>query len=288
LSRSASGVITIYKNSVALPTTHTNSQLIYVTSLLIGQETDCTGGCFSIDQCTNAQIDNLAIHNIGLSAIQLENFCSACSYTTSITPLINNISVGSVANFTAITNAPNPNIVWQSDFGQGFQTLNNFGNYSGAYTTNLSIANVQLSNHNQPIRVITTSGNCIDSSNIAIISINDTCLFTITDTTLITVIDTLIINTKLTGVNPPNNMNTINIFPNPANDHITIDYGNFNTMNGYQLKIENSLGQQVFQTNIIQQTDYLSLASWGGSGLYFVIIIDAQGNTIDIKHIILQ
>ena len=78
------------------------------------------------------------------------------------------------------------------------------------------------------------------------------------------------------------------IFPNPANNHITIDYGNFATMNGYQLKIENSLGQQLFQTNITQQTDYLSLNNWGGNGLYFVHIIDAQGNTIDIRKIVLQ
>jgi hypothetical protein len=106
--------------------------------------------------------------------------------------------------------------------------------------------------------------------------------------TNITVTDTLIINTNITGFNPITYQNTIKVFPNPANDHITIDYGNFATMNGYQLKIENSLGQQLFQTNITQQTDYLSLNNWGGNGLYFVHIIDAQGNTIDIRKIVLQ
>jgi hypothetical protein len=98
----------------------------------------------------------------------------------------------------------------------------------------------------------------------------------------------LIINTLITGINPPNNTNTINVFPNPANSHITIDYGNFSIMNGYQLKIENSLGQEVFQTNITQQSDYLNLNTWGGNGLYFVHIIDLQGNTIDIRKIVLQ
>jgi hypothetical protein len=104
----------------------------------------------------------------------------------------------------------------------------------------------------------------------------------------ITVTDTLLINMGVTGFNPVAYNNTIKIFPNPANDHITIDYGNYSTMNGYQLKIENSLGQQLFQTNITQQTDYLSLNNWGGNGLYFVHIIDAQGNTIDIRKIVLQ
>jgi len=104
----------------------------------------------------------------------------------------------------------------------------------------------------------------------------------------ITVTDTLLINTGIITYNPVTYNNTIKIFPNPTNDHITIDYGNFANMNGYQLRIENSLSQEVFQTSITQQSDYLNLTTWGGNGLYFVHIIDAQGNTIDIKKIVLQ
>jgi len=104
----------------------------------------------------------------------------------------------------------------------------------------------------------------------------------------ITVTDTLIINMGITGFNPITYGNTIKIFPNPTNDHITIDYGNFASLNGYQLKIINSLSQQVFQTNITQQSNYLNLTTWGGNGLYFVQIIDPQGNIIDIRKIVLQ
>jgi len=104
----------------------------------------------------------------------------------------------------------------------------------------------------------------------------------------ITVTDTLLINMGITGFNPITYNNTIKIFPNPTNDHITIDYGNFASLNGYQLKIINSLSQQVFQTNITQQSNYLNLTTWGGNGLYFVQIIDPQGNIIDIKKIVLQ
>ena len=112
---------------------------------------------------------------------------------------------------------------------------------------------------------------------------------TIYDTVTVytTVTDTLIINTTL-GLPAPNNENTILIYPNPASDHITIDYGTFTIMNGYQLKIENSAGQQVFQTMISQQSDYISLSSLGGNGLYYVKTIDPQGNTVDIKKIIIQ
>jgi hypothetical protein len=198
------------------------------------------------------------------------------------------LTTGSNATFTATTLDPNPSYVWQSDFGQGYVALNDFGNYLGTNTNTLSISNVQLANHNEPIRVISTSGECIDTSEVATVSILDTCITLINDTTFITVTDTLLINTLITGINPPNNSNTIKVYPNPTNDHITIEYGDFEIMNGYQLRIENSLGQEVFQTSINQESDYLNLNTWGGNGLYFVHIVDPQGNTIDIRKIVLQ
>ena len=107
-------------------------------------------------------------------------------------------------------------------------------------------------------------------------------------TQYITVTDTLIINANLTGFNPIAYQNTILVYPNPTNDHITIDYGNFATMAGYTLKISNSLGQTVFTSPISQQQSYVDLSTWGGFGIYFVHLIDAQSHTIDIRKIVLQ
>jgi hypothetical protein len=244
----------------------------------------------STHESMNGQIDDIGIWNRALTQQEIIDLFNApnCANNTATTPQTNSLNTGSTATFTASTTDPNPSYIWQSDFGQGFQTLNDFGYYSGTSSPTLNISNVQLPNHTQPIRVITTSGNCIDTSNVAIISISDTCINSITDTTFITVTDTLIINSIITALNPPDNSNTIKVFPNPTNDHITIDYGNFSLMNGYQLLIENSLGQQVFQTDITQQSDYLNLSTWEGNGLYFVHIIDPQGNTIDIRKIVLQ
>jgi hypothetical protein len=104
----------------------------------------------------------------------------------------------------------------------------------------------------------------------------------------VTVTDTLVINTGITGYNPITYMNTLKIWPNPTNDHITIDSGNLATMNGYSIKIEDAQGQQVFQNAVNQQQFYVDITTWGGNGLYFVRIIDPQGNTVDIKKIVLQ
>lgn len=105
----------------------------------------------------------------------------------------------------------------------------------------------------------------------------------------ITVTDTLIINANLTGYNPVTYANTIKIFPNPSNDHISIDFGsNYSSMNGYTLNITNSLSQIVYTTSINQQQTTVDLNTWSGNGIYFVHLIDANSNTIDIRKIVLQ
>jgi hypothetical protein len=43
-----------------------------------------------------------------------------------------------------------------------------------------------------------------------------------------------------------------------------------------------------FQNAVNQQQFYIDITSWVGNGLYFVRIIDPQGNTVDIKKIVLQ
>ena len=238
------------------------------------------------------KIDDVGMWNRALTQQEITNLYShvSCINDLTISPVLSQLQTGNTAIFNASTSDLNPSYVWQSDFGQGYQTLSNYGNYSGVNTNALSIANVQLSEHNQPIRVITTSGTCIDTSNIATINITDTCIVTINDTitTLISVTDTLIINTTVTGLTPPNNLNTIKVFPNPANDHITINYGNFASMSGYTLKITNNLGQVVFTTPINQQSSYIDLSTWTGNGIYFVQIIDNLNNTVENRKIVLQ
>jgi hypothetical protein len=240
----------------------------------------------------SGKLDEISVYNRALTTQEITYLFneSICTNNTAITPQTNSLSTGSTATFTASTSDPNPSYVWQSDFGQGFQTLNNFGNYAGANTATLNIANIQLPNHTQPFRVISSSGNCIDTSDVAIINILDTCITNVTvyDTLLTTVTDTLIINAIITGLNPPSNQNTIKVFPNPANTHITVDYGNFASMNGYTLTIVNSIGQTVFTTQINQQTSYIDLSTWTGNGIYFVQLIDPQNNTIENRKIVIQ
>jgi hypothetical protein len=239
----------------------------------------------------DGKIDEVAFYNRVLTQQEIIALSQNCNLGTAINPAISITQTNSNAVFNATSNDPNTAYQWQTNaVNLGWQNIPNNSNYLGSTSNSLTINNVQLANHLQIIRVIATSGTCIDTSNVATINITDTCIVTINDTitTLISVTDTLIINSTITSLTPPNNTNTIKVFPNPTNDHITINYGNFAAMNGYTLKITNALGQIVFTSPINQQSSYIDLSTWGGNGIYFIQIINPQNNTIENRKIVLQ
>ena len=109
--------------------------------------------------------------------------------------------------------------------------------------------------------------------------------------TNITVTDTLIINVgQLSYTNPVTYANNITIYPNPANTQVNISFNNITDLTGGNINIINSLGQQVATTPITLSgtNTTMPLNSWGGTGLYFVQILNAQGIVVDVKKIILQ
>jgi len=109
--------------------------------------------------------------------------------------------------------------------------------------------------------------------------------------TNITVTDTLIINVgQLSYTNPVTYANNITIYPNPANTQVNISFNNITDLTGGNINIINSLGQQVATTPITLSgtNTIMPLNTWGGTGLYFVQILNAQGIVVDVKKIILQ
>ena len=99
----------------------------------------------------------------------------------------------------------------------------------------------------------------------------------------------LVINSgTLSSFNPAVYQSTITIYPNPANDQITIDCGNLANVSGWNIKIYNTLSQEVFSGAMNQQQYTIPLNTWGGQGVYFVKIYDASNNLMNTKKIILQ
>ena len=118
--------------------------------------------------------------------------------------------------------------------------------------------------------------------------VNDTITTEVFETVLISVTDTLIIDVVLTYVNPPDNYNTLKIYPNPAKNHIFINTGDYTKMDGYQLKIVSQTGAVVFETNVEEPLYEVNISTWTGMGLYFIQVLDSGGSIIDVRKIILE
>jgi len=73
----------------------------------------------------------------------------------------------------------------------------------------------------------------------------------------------------------------INIFPNPAKNHIFINFEN--NCNGYQMKIINTLNQIVYQNTISQTHYFIYWNTSSGKGVYFVQLYNVKGNLIGLK-----
>ncbi len=271
-----------------------------------------SGGGYADQTFFNGLIDDIGIWNRALTQQEINELYNAvnCANNTIISPQVNLLLTGNTATFAASTSDASPTYLWQSDFGQGFVTLNNFGMYSGVNTSMLSIANIQLANHNQPIRAISTSGNCVDTSNVANINIADTCIntsivtvydttfVTVTDTNYVTiydtitnyisVTDTLFIDINTVGLNNATIINTIKVFPNPTNSYLNMDYGNYANLDGYSVKIINALSQVIYNQPITQQTETINLSAFGGNGIYYLNVINPQGNIVEVRKIVLQ
>jgi hypothetical protein len=277
-----------------------NVQKIYLDNNLVAtrnsfcyssQSTPTTIGAWpnNLGNFLSGKIDDIGFWNRALTQQEINDLYQAqlCNLNVNITPAQSNSSVGSNAIFNT---SGATTYQWQTNaLNLGWQNIPNNASYSGATSNSLTVNNVQIQNHQQSIRVVGVDGVCRDTA-YATINVADTCVNTVFDTitTSITVTDTLLINAVLSGVNPPNNVNTLRVFPNPARTHITIDNGNFALMNTYTARINNSLGQTVFSQIINQQQFFIDLSTWTGNGIYYLDILDAQGNSIESKVIIVQ
>jgi hypothetical protein len=110
-----------------------------------------------------------------------------------------------------------------------------------------------------------------------------------TVTTYVTVTDTLLIDITFTGFEgQPSWLNTVTVFPNPASDHITIDYGNFALMAGYNTIITDAAGATVYSSAVNSQQVEIDINAWGATGVYYMSVYDANGELVAVRHIVLE
>jgi hypothetical protein len=224
--------------------------------------------------------NNIWMDNLKVSLFSTTN----CANNLSITAPLSQNS-GSSVTLNAATSDPNPVYRWQSDLGLGFQDLSNYGQYLGVGSNNLQVANLQLRNHQQKFRVISNSGNCIDTSALATIALNDTCINVVNDTNLITVTDTLrIVITAASGLV----QNTLKAYPNPTAGMLFINTGNYAVMPGYSIRISSATGQEVYNSVVNQPLLQVPLENLSPEGLFYLRLYDASGTLVTTRKIVLQ
>lgn len=254
------------------------------TITALGATTFCQGGFVTLKASGGDTYQwNTGATTASINAMQSSTYsvivtANGCSATASQSVTVNpnpSVSLAQPANFININ--ANPLTLYGSPSGGTYSGSGVSGSTFNPKTAGLGKSTISYS--------YTNVSGCIATATQSTIVYDTTGVVCATH---INVTDTLFIDTYVTGITPPKNLNTIKVFPNPAKDHITINYGNFASMNGYSLKITNSLGQEVFTTPINQQSSYIDLSKWSGNGVYFVNIIDKQNKTIDVRKIVLQ
>jgi hypothetical protein len=144
-------------------------------------------------------IDDIGIWNRALTPQEITGLYNVCSLSVNAQPTNQTININNNAQFMVGSSDPNATYQWQTDLGVGFQNLNSVGQYSGTTNDTLTVSNVTMSNNNQPFRCIVSSGSCSDTSNVALLTVNNNV-----------------------GINETNQGNLFSVFPNPAQSIINV------------------------------------------------------------------
>jgi hypothetical protein len=226
------------------------------------------------------KIDDVGLWNRGLSQQDISLLYNNCQLDFASQPTNQSTSINNQAQFTSLASDTSASYQWQSNAANiGWNNLSNNTTYSGAISKKLTVNNIQVNNHKQLFRVIATKNSCKDTSVVAMLTVNDTC---ITSTR-----DTLYIKVNTSSLSNPV-YNTVKVYPNPSSTQVIIDNGNYSTMGSYTAKIVNTAGQQVFQSVINQQQFVIDTKTMGGAGVYTLYITDANNKVVGVKKIVLQ
>ena len=95
-------------------------------------------------------------------------------------------------------------------------------------------------------------------------------------------------NSNLSTNSFENITSLITIYPNLTNSLIYVDSSNSPDTLGSEIKIINTLGQEIYHSKLTEQIEKISLGLIAKSGLYIIHITDRNGKTISTKKVLLQ
>ncbi len=198
------------------------------------------------DQWNNTVMDSTTLDDIGVWNRALAD-CEIAKLYFSTTTLITSASAndtvlaGGTAHYSIADTGGSATYQWQQDAGTGFTNLTNSGPYSGVTTKNLSISPVTPAMHNYQYRCLRNGAPCSDTSAAA----------------------RLVVNTV--GISNIDGKNRVEIYPNPAQDQITVSTATPLT----SLTIFDIVGQKALQLHDLSTTIDIDISRLT-AGVYFI------------------
>lgn len=217
------------------------------------------------------------------ASAKLTTLFKACTLITT-QPSNASQTIGSDAKFSVAVNDTATKFTWHTDLDLGMQQLPAVNaKYVGANTKNLTVKSVALKNHQQSVKLIAFTNVCIDTSNTVKITIKDSCIAFKS----VKVTDTLLVRFSV-KVSSLDKGQLIKVYPNPAQNQLTIDNGNYSDFYGYTVNVYNSVGAVVYTQVINQKVYTIDLKSWSSVGVYRMELTDKSGAKIAVKTIVLN
>jgi len=194
------------------------------------------------------KIDDIGIWNRALTQQEITNLYQPCQVSVTTQPANQTININNNAQFIVGSSDTNATYQWQTDLGVGFQNLNSVAQYSGTTNDTLTVSNVTMSNNNQPFRCIVSFGSCSDTSNVAVLTVNNNV-----------------------GINETSQDKLFSVFPNPTQSLINVKVDTKLIGNNYS--IYDNTGKVVLSGKLKSENTTIELGNLSG-GIYFFSVED--------------
>jgi len=249
-----SQTIRLYNNGVLYGT-----QSVPFNSIGTSSDNLCLGThrpTFTPNWSWSGTLDDIGIWNRALNQQEIAYLYNSCQLSVSTQPINQSVNISNNAQFTTASSDPFATYQWQTDLGVGFQNLNNVGQYSGTANDTLTITNTTLSNNNQPFRCIMSSGSCSDTSNVAILTVNNNV-----------------------GINEFTQDNLFSVYPNPAHSQINVKADA--KLLGSVYTIYDNTGKVVLSGKINSENTVIELGNLSG-GIYLFSVGENMKQTFKV------
>ncbi len=243
--------VKMYKNGILKKTFNTVTFPMTNGNFYFGRSTSGTS------QYLDGKLDDIGIWNRPLTPEEVNILYSGCQLSVVSQPQNAINYAGLSTYFSTSSSVANSSYQWQTKLNNIFVDISNGGQFQGAQDDTLYIYFLSLLNDGQEFRCIISSGNCRDTSNIAILNVKEG-----------------------SGIEGLKKEFTYNLYPNPASGLLNFSSTYFDQKRN--LELYNSLGEKVITeewATSSQQIDIKPLPS----GVYFFKISGDSSMTKIIK-----